>query len=161
MQRFFEKGMTGVFSYISKRYSKTNNNYLKCYDPKQESNHSINLEENSLHCYTMSKFFFRTSEFKWIDPKNFDSNKYRINSSTGCVLEVDLENSKELCKLHNDYPLTPDKIAIKNQLMISDFYSTPIGNWCLTFSIKKYVLHYENLQLHLRLGLTLKKYIVY
>ena len=50
MQRFFEKGMTGVFSYISKRYSKTNNNYLKCYDPKQESKHSIHLEENSLHC---------------------------------------------------------------------------------------------------------------
>ena len=49
--------MTGVFSYISKRYSKTSNNYLKCYDPKQESKHSIHLEENSLHCYTMSKFF--------------------------------------------------------------------------------------------------------
>ena len=36
--------MTGVFSYISKRYSKTNNNYLKCYDPKQESKHILRGE---------------------------------------------------------------------------------------------------------------------
>ena len=33
---FFEKVMKGGVSYISKRYSKTNNKYLKFYDPKQE-----------------------------------------------------------------------------------------------------------------------------
>ena len=32
-----------------------------------------------------------------------------FNSSKGCSLEVDLEYSKELCELHNDYPLAPDK----------------------------------------------------
>ena len=53
----------------------------------------------------MSKFL-PTSGFKWIDPKEFDLNKYSI-SSKGCVLEVDLECGKELCKLHNDYSLAP------------------------------------------------------
>ena len=49
----------------------------------------------------MSKFL-PTSGFKWIDPKDFDLNKYSSNSSTGCVLEVDLEYHKELRELHND-----------------------------------------------------------
>ena len=38
---FFEKGMKGGISYISNRYNKANNKYLKFYDPKQESKHII------------------------------------------------------------------------------------------------------------------------
>ena len=73
-------------------------------------------------------------------------NKYDSNSSKGCVLEVDLEYLKELRKSHNDYPLTPDKIEIKRemlpnyQLKVADFYNIPIGNvkkWRLSFLIKK------------------------
>ena len=33
---FFEKGMRGEVSYLSSRYSKVNNKYLKSYDQKQE-----------------------------------------------------------------------------------------------------------------------------
>ena len=34
------------------------------------------------------------------------------NSSTGYLLEVDLEYSQELHDIHNDYPLAPEKINI-------------------------------------------------
>ena len=76
---------------------------------------------------------FLISGFKWIDPKDFDSNKYSSNSSNSWVLEVDLECPKELRELHNGYPLAPDKLEIKNemlskyQLRIADFYNIPIG----------------------------------
>ena len=52
--------------------------------------------------------------------------------------------------------------------MISDVYNIPIGNvkklkkkLKIFFDKEKYVLHYENLQLHLKLWLKLKKLIVY
>ena len=68
-------------------------------------------------------------------------------------LEVDLEYPKELHQLHNDYPLAPDKIEIKEemlsnyQLHIGDFYDIPIGNvnkLVPNFFVKeKYVLNCE------------------
>ena len=103
MYIFFEKGTRGGISYISNRCCKANNKYLKSYDPKQESKHIIYLHANNLYGYAMSKFL-PTSGFKWIDPKEFDLNKYICSSCKGCVLEVDLEYPKELQELHNDYP---------------------------------------------------------
>ena len=47
MYIFFEKGIRGGFSYICIRYSKDNNKCLKSYDPKQESKHIINLDDNN------------------------------------------------------------------------------------------------------------------
>ena len=108
MYTFFEKGTRGIIYYISNRYSKASNIYLKSYDQKQELKHIIHLEVNNLYGYAKSKFL-PTSGFKWIDPKEFDLNKYTSNSSKECVLEVDHEYPKWLCKLHNDYPLAQIK----------------------------------------------------
>ena len=112
MYLLFEKGMRGGVSYISNRYSKANNKYLKSYDPKQESKHIRYLDANNLYGYAMSKFL-PTCGFKCIDPKESDLNKCTSNSSKRCVLEVDLEYPKELRELHNDYPLAADKKEIK------------------------------------------------
>ena len=78
-----------------------------------------------------------------------------------------LNKPKELRELHNDYPLAPDKIKVKeemlskNQILIADFHSFLIGNvkklLSKLFNKENDVLHYENLQLYLRLGLKLKK----
>ena len=118
----------------------------------------------------MSKFL-PTSGFKWIYPKKFDLNKYTSNSSKGCVLEVDLEYPEELIQLYNDYLLAPDKTEIKRealseyQLKIADLYNIPAGNVKKlvpnVFDKEKHVLHYQKLQLYLRLGLKIKKYIAY
>ena len=113
------------------------------------------MDSNNISGYAMSRFL-PTGSFKWIDPKEYDLNKYTSNISKGFVLQVDLE-----------YPLAPDEIEIKREMLsdyklkIADFYNIPIGNVKKLgpnfFDEEKYVFHYENLQLYLRLGLKLKK----
>ena len=93
--------MRGGVTYISNKYNKANNKYLKSYDPNKNQN-IIFLDANNLHGYAMSKFL-PTSGFRWIDPKEFDLNKYTSNSSKRCVIEIDLEYPKKLRELHNDY----------------------------------------------------------
>ena len=93
-------------------------------------------------------------------------NKYTSNSSKGRVLEVDLEYPKEFQELNDDYSLALDKLQIKReilseyQLKINDLCNIPIANvkkWVLNvFDKEKYVIHYENLQLYLKLRLKLK-----
>ena len=85
----FEKGMRGGVSYIFNRYSEANNKYLKSYNQKQ----FISLDANNSYGYAISRFL-PPSQFKWMDLKDFDLNKYTSNSLIGCVLEVDLECTK-------------------------------------------------------------------
>ena len=167
---FFEKVMIGNISYIYNRYSEANNKCLKGFNQTQESKLTIDLDANNVCGYAMSKFL-PTSRFKWITRKEFDLNKYTSNSSKGCVLQVDIEYQKDLRELHSNCPLALDKIEIKKemlsnyQLRIAYFNNIPIGNVkkfvANLFDKEKYVLHYENLQLYLRLGLKLKKYIAH
>ena len=69
-------------------------------------------------------------------------------------------------ELHNDYPLAPDKIEIKRemlskyQLKIADSHNVSFANVKKLapnfFDKEKYEINYENLQLYLTLGLELK-----
>ena len=43
MFTFFEKGTKGGVSYISNRFTKANNKYLKSYGPQKESKHTLKL----------------------------------------------------------------------------------------------------------------------
>ena len=55
-----------------------------------------------------------------------------------CFLEVDLEYPEDLHSLHNDYPLVPEIIKIKNvEKLISNLNNKT-----------NYVVHYENLKLY-------------
>ena len=93
----------------------------------------IHLDASNLYGYAMPKIL-PARALKWMDPKEFDLNKYTSNSSKGCVLEINLEYPKELQELHSDYPSAPDKIEIKRemlreyQLKFSDLCNILIGN---------------------------------
>ena len=112
----FEKGTRGGVFYITNIYSKANNKYLKSCDPRQESKHFTYLDA-IIYMVMQCLYFFSIIGFKWIDLKQFDLNKYTSSSSKRCLLEVDFENPKELRELHNDYPLAPDKIEIKREIL--------------------------------------------
>ena len=79
MGLLFEKSMGGGVSYIFKGHSKVNNKYLKSYEPKQKWKQIIYFNSNSLYGYVLSKFL-STGGFKWLDPKQFDLNKYTSDS---------------------------------------------------------------------------------
>ena len=72
-------------------------------------------------------------------------------------------------KNHVNYIITRIQIIREifsnHQLKIADLFNIPIGNVKKLvsnfFDKEKYVLHYENLQLYLRLGLKIKKYIMF
>ena len=58
-------------------------------------------------------------------------------------LKVDLEYPKELYELHNNYPLAPDEIQTKKEILsdyqikILEFLSVMLKKLCQTFLIKK------------------------
>ena len=166
---FFEQGMRGGVSYINKRYSKANNEYCKDYDKEKPKNYIIYLDMNNLYGHAMSQYL-PYANFKWV--KNIDKIKQKLmniksNSSTGYVLEVDLEYPQKLHDIHNDYPLAPEKINIPKEwlskfcLKIASVYNITTG------TVKKlvpnlmnknnYVIHCRNLQQCLELGMKLKK----
>ena len=102
----FEKDIISWFTYISKRYRKAKNKYLTSFDPKKPMKYITYLEKNDLHrCAILNSL--PTSGFKWLDHTIFNLAQYDNNSSTGFILETDLEYPRELSKMHNCYPLAP------------------------------------------------------
>ena len=97
----------------------------------------------------------------------FDAMSVNEKSPIGYLLEVDLKYPDNLHELHNDYPLTPEKLAVSSDILsqyckkITDKYEIKVGD------VKKlipnlgnktnYVVHYRNLQLYLSLGMKLTK----
>ena len=99
--------------------------------------HIIFLYASSLYGYALYKFLPR-SELKWIDPNEFDLNKYVSNSLRDCVLKVDLKYPKELPELNNDYPLAPDKIKkqmLPNYQLKQTFQPDLLKNWDETLKV--------------------------
>ena len=69
------------------------------FNPKELIKYLIYLDANSLHSWAMSKPL-PTKGFRWMTDRK----------SHSCILEVDLEYSKVLHDLHNEYPLSPEDL---------------------------------------------------
>ena len=169
MFQFIEKGMRGGVSYIANRYGNANNKYMKEYDEKAPSKYIMYLDANNLYSWAMSQYL-PTGNFKWMTDKEIskiDLGKYKAYGKKGLILEVDLEYSRALHNIHNDYPIAPEKVKVSNDTLsayckkIAEKYNISIGlvsKLIPTLRDKKeYVLHYRNLQLYLDLGLKMKK----
>ena len=115
----------------------------------------------------MSQYLPYAKRVKIIDKIIQKLMNIKINSSTGYVLEVDLEYPQKLHDILNDYSLAPEKINIPKE-WLSD-YCLKIANAhnITTGTVKtlvpnlmnknNYVIHYRNLQQCLELGMKFKK----
>ena len=166
MQLLIEKGLRGGISYIAHRYAKANNKYLPDYNPEKEDSYLMYLDANNLYGWAMSQPL-PTGDFKWLDPEKVKLFDYDESSKKGIILEVDLKYPEELHDLHNDYPCTPQKMIITDN-MLSDYTrklkeensvsSGKVPKLVTTlYDKKKYVIHYRNLQQCLELGMKITK----
>ena len=109
--------------------------------------------------------------FHWkrVMPTEEQIMKMKWNSKKGWILEVNLEYPAHLHDAHNDYPLAPEKKAIKVEQM-AEYQRRLMNDLDLTLTVpnteklvltledkEKYVVHYGNLQFYLRQGMRLKK----
>ena len=167
MHLFIEKGMRGGISMVSKRHAKANNPYVTDYNPDEKDDYIMYYDANNLYGWAMSQPL-PYSGFKWCDMNENRQRCGKLKKKTkekGWILEVDLEYPKHLHKLHNDYPLAPEKLSVKKEWLSS--YQTELLENNSMINIEKlvpnlmdktkYVLHYRNLQLYLSLGMKLKK----
>ena len=151
---FFQQGKRGGVSYFNKRYSEASKN-----------NHILYLGMNNLYGHAMSQYL-PYADIKWV--KNIEkieqkSMQIKKDSSTGYILEVDLEYPKKLHDIHNNYPLAPEKINIPKE-WLSDYcleivnahnITTRKVNKLVANLINKnnYVIYYRNLQQCIELGM--------
>ena len=155
---FLENGMRGGVSYISKRYSKGDENTDIMY-----------WDANNLYGWAMVQNL-PYGGFKFLsqtEVENFDLNSISENSPIGYILEVDLEYCKKLHGSHSDYPLCHEKIEVSNDMLskyckdIADWYGIKVGGVNKLIpnlgDKVKYVVHYRNLQYYLSLGMKLVK----
>ncbi len=113
------------------------------------------FDANNLYGWAMSRPL-PYGGFKWVN--NMTTNK-------GYILEVDLEYPKELHKSHNDYPLAPERLAVKKKMGCQNIKQDLEENNMINveklvpnlMNEEKYVLHYKNLQLYLSLGMKVTK----
>ena len=159
MYLFIEKELKGGTSFISKGQS----------DSDKEKKYIIYLDGNNLYGQAMSQYLLYYG-FTWSNKKEINKfclNFIQENSSISYILEFDLEYPDELHKMHNDYPLAPEKLEISQNMFskycinIADEYGIKTGgvNKLLPNlnGKNRYVLHYRNLKLYLSLGMKLTK----
>ena len=104
--------------------------------------------------------------FKWLKNINeFGVMSINEKGPIGYFIEIDLKYPDEEHKLHNHYPLTPEKLAVSSGMLSkyckknADKYEIKVGD------VKKlipnlgnktnYRVHYRNFQLYLSLGMKL------
>ena len=120
MYLFIEKGLRGGISYIAEKHIKANDKYMKNYGPTKPSKYRSYLDMNNLYGWGMNRYLPYGGFKCLINVDNFDVNSIRKKSPIGYILEVDLEYPDKLHKLHNSYPLAPEKLAIPYD-MLSDY----------------------------------------
>ena len=92
------------------------------------------LDKNFLYGWSMSEFL-PYEQFKWLkNVDEFDVMSVNQKSDIGYILKVGHKYPKKLHKLHNNYPLAPEKLAVTSDMLskyckeIADKYEIKVGD---------------------------------
>ena len=183
MYLLVEEHIKGGISFISHRYAKANNPYMKKgYDPNKPNSYIIPWDMNSLYSAPMSEPL-PIDNYEWVDPATFDmdalvreTRKNRLNKTehletTGYIIEVDWRYPKELHDLpgHRDFPL-----AVENKYILDEMLSPEQKRFkvkrCKSKKLipdfgdpkdenrkRNYLCYHRNLEYYLSKGLILEK----
>ena len=104
---------------VSTKKVEANNKYMgEDYGKKKESSYINYLDAKHLYGLSMiQKLPYKN--FKWDDALKGEDIINHKKDNIGYILEVDLERPKELHDLHNDYPMAPEVMNVKAD-MLSD-----------------------------------------
>ena len=166
MHLFIENNIRGGISMISNRYAKANNEYTEDgLDTTLPTKFLSLIDANNLYGFSMSQPL-PTGNFRFLtddEIKHLDILNVPDDHPTGYILEVDLEYPHDLHELHNDYPLAPEKVLITKE-MLSPYAQSFTDRHVLSEKLvpnlnnkTKYVTHYVNLKLYVRLGMRLTR----
>ena len=171
MYAMIEAGLRGGMTQTTCKKVEANNKYMGSdYDKNKASSYINYLDANNLYGLSMiQKLPYRN--LKWDDKITEEDIINYDNGRTGYILEVDLEYPKELHDLHNDYPLAPEVMNVKANMLSEkqvEIYKLINGSkepkdektkkLILNLNDKsKYVVHIRTLQFYLKHGLKLKK----
>ena len=127
-----KKGIRGGICNTIHQYAKANDKHMKDHDKNKESSYLKYWDVNKL----------QVNKSGWIFIK-----KYNDESDEGFFLEVDVQYTKKLHKLHNDLPILLERKKTKKiENLVTNLYEK-----------NKYVIHIKNLKQVLNHGLILKK----
>ena len=173
MHLFFDKGLSGGVSQVANPWARANHEGIEKHFDREEMRAYIAMFDcNNQYGWAMRQYL-PTYGFRWLkletECPRFWTNfvlQQKDCQDTGYFFEVDLEYPKELHDTHDQYPLAPEHLEIKEE-MLSDFQkglakdlNVKVGGTklCLTLLDKKeYICHYRNLKLYLEKGLKIKK----
>ena len=171
MFRMLDNSLRGGICMITKRYARANNPRLGAlYDPNALVSHIMYWDANNLYGWAMSQSL-PYDEFRWMDEAEFkDINWKNVpdDGPFGFIVECDLDYPTQIHKVHNDYPLAPEKVAItvnmlsEKQAELHRHYSfnrSSVQTKLIPNLLPKtkYCCHYRNLQFYLSHGMRLEK----
>ena len=123
---FFDKGLTGGASQVANPFAQANHEDIGKFDPAFIRAYIAMFDCNNQYGWAMSQYL-PTHGFNWVklDTKcpqfwtNFVLQQGNCQD-TGYFFEVDLEYPEELHDTHDQYPLAPEHLEIKEE-MLSDY----------------------------------------
>ncbi len=170
MFSMIDSGIRGGISMISNRFAHANNPQVAGYDPTQPKTWIKGLDANNLYGWAMSQPL-PISDFEWVTQEELgkiDWLSIKEADPKGYILTVDLDYPREVHDLHNDYPLAPERMRVRDEwlserlITIRAQYNIPRGDGSSKLipnlmDKKGYVIHYRNLQFYLKHGMKLAK----